>query len=91
MKEFLKKLGIDYPGEENEDLAYVVTLPDSDAYSKVFSILDKSPLVHDADTGSFDFDVIHYESENYLLDLYSDYDKDEYRLEVIQKDSELNL
>ena len=91
MNEFLKELGIEYPGEEDGDLTYVVTIPDSDSYSKVFSILDNSAKVHEVPSEEFDTDVIHYDSQHYLIDLCADYDKDEYKIKVVQKESELGL
>ena len=91
MEEFLQELGITLPGYEDEDLKYVVDIPDSNEYAKVFSRLDNNSSILEIpnEKNDFNFDVIHYESEFYYIDLFSDYDKDEYRLECYRKEDEL--
>ena len=44
MEEFAKQLGIEEPGELIGD-KYVIPLMNSDEYSKIYTILDKSDLV----------------------------------------------
>lgn len=44
MEEFAKKLGIEYPGEMSNG-KYIIPLNNSDEYSKVYTLLDKSDLV----------------------------------------------
>ena len=72
-------------------MRYVVIIPDSNEYGRVFSKLDNNSSIHEIpnEDDTFNFDVIKYESENYYIDLYSNYDTDEYKLECYKKDDEL--
>lgn len=89
MKDFLEELGITLPGYENDDLTYVIDIPSSDEYARVFSRLDNNSSLHELpnEEDDMNFDVIKYESEFYYIDLISDYDNDEYRLECYQKET----
>ena len=91
MKDFLAQLGINLPGEENEDMRYVINIPDSNEYGKVFSKLDNNSSILEIpnEDDTFNFDKISYESEDYYIDLYSNYDEDEYRLECYKKDNDI--
>lgn len=93
MKEFLETLGITLPGYENDDLSYVIDIPDSNEYSRIFTKLDSNDQLHEVpnEDDTFNFNVISYESELYNIDLYSNYDTDEYRLECSKKEDELGL
>ena len=91
MKDFLKQLGITLEGYENEDMRWIVPIPDSNEYGRVFSRLDNNTSIHEIpnEEDSFNFDKISYESELYFIDLYSDYDNEEYWLECYKKEDEL--
>jgi len=88
MREFLKELGITLPGYEDADMKYVVQIPDSNEYSKVFSRLDNNNHIHELqnEDEKINFDKISYESESYLIDLFSDYENDKYWLECYRKE-----
>ena len=72
-------------------MRYVVIIPDSNEYGKVFSKLDNNSSVLEIpnEDDTFNFDKISYESEDYYIDLYSNYDDDEYRLECYKKDNDI--
>lgn len=83
MKDFLKRIGITKEGEEDSaSMTYKVYLDDSTEYGKVFSLLDKSNLVNEQSTDTMDFDKTVFEGEYYTVTLYSDYENDEYSIEV---------
>lgn len=68
MEEFAKKLGIPYPGEVvNNKL--IIPLVDSDEYSKMYTLLDKSDMV-DLDTSA----TLVTEKVSELLYLSDEYD-----------------
>lgn len=85
MKEFLRSLGINQEGHESDDGVYIVSIEDSNEYSKVFSKLENSDQVHEVENDSvFDLEknVLYFESESYDLELYADLEEDSYELIV---------
>lgn len=88
MEEFAKKLGIDYPGEVVNN-KYVIPLMDSDEYSRVYTLLDKSDLV-DLDTSSTlvtdKVSELQYFNDTFTVKLDANFVDDFYRV-VITKES----
>jgi len=86
MEEFLRKLGI-VDSITKTDEGCTVDLPDSDAYAKTYSKLDKSNLLEEDDENSqitLDNSSIQYIStdDKYTLTLLADFDGDVYKLNV---------
>lgn len=82
--DFLSELGIDREGTM-EGNRYVVNLGDSNAYSRVYTILDNSELVDlDVDNVSMTEDggTIVYLSDDFDITLGADFNKDSYTLTV---------
>jgi len=88
MKEFLKSLGIELAGRYTDDDEYIVDIPDSNTYSKIYSILDASTKLHELEDDSV-FDVenntLYYQSEKYELQLDADLESDTYSLTLREK------
>lgn len=85
MEEFLKDLGITLAGRFSEDESYVIDLPDSDTYGKMYSKLEKSELVDvidDTSTVTYENSNIEYESDLYTINLISNFEDDTYKLVV---------
>lgn len=89
MEEFAKKLNIDYPGDLIGD-KYIIPLVDSDEYSRVYTILDKSELV-ELDTSSTlvteAVSELKYFGEGFVVKLDANFTDDFYRV-VIYKEAE---
>ena len=88
MKEFLKKIGIQYEGTLTDDNTYEVIIPDSNAYSKVFSALEKSKEVLEVeDDSAFDLEnnTLYFETESYDIELNADLNEDKYSLVIKEK------
>lgn len=93
MKEFLERLGItpnlyDVTGHSTDDNSYVLTINSSNDYSKIFSILEKSNLIHEVEDDSvFDLDnnTLYFESEDYDIELNANLTDDEYSLVLTEK------
>ena len=84
MKEFISKLGINLTGTMVEG-NYVIDIPDSDVYSKVFTLLDNSELVTVSETQSVvneDNAVSVFVNPLYTLSLIGDLENDVYTLVV---------
>ena len=85
MEEFLKDLGITLAGRFSEDKSYVIDLPDSDTYGKIYSKLEKSELidvVDDTSTVTYENSNIEYEGDLYTINLISNFEDDTYKLVV---------
>lgn len=85
MDEFLKKIGINKPGEYSQDGSYVVDIDDYDEYGKFYSILDKSDLVDEIVESSqltIHTTSLLYMSDEYQISLLADLDNDQYKLVV---------
>lgn len=90
MKELLNKIGITEAGHFEKDGSYVIEFETDKQYNKAFSRLDRSDLLEenpDAGTVSLSASVVVYESEKFILQLLSDYDKDEYKLIIKEVDN----
>ena len=91
MREFLDKLGIKFPGRYEDNGDYVVDIENSNDYSKVYSILDKSNEIHELEDDSV-FDVekntLNYEAEKYDITLQADLEGDEYKLIISEKEDD---
>ena len=79
-QEFARQLGITKEGEY-VDGVYVITLKDSNEYSRVYTILDKSNLC-DLDTEEINLDVQHslmvYLADNFDIILKANFDTNDY-------------
>ena len=88
MEEIAKKLGIDYPGDEVGG-KYIIPLVDSDEYSRVYTLLDKSNLV-DLDTDSTlvtdKVSELQYFGEGFTVKIDANFVDDIYRV-VITKEN----
>ena len=87
-KSFLDSLGIKFEGQEQNG-KYVIDLKDSDTYSKVYTILDKSELV-DLDIESINMNeeesTMVYLSYDYDITLGANFDENEYTLTIEEAD-----
>ena len=84
MKDFIAKLGINLTGTMVQG-DYVIDIPDSEVYSKIFSLLDNSDLVTESETQSVvneENAVSVYENSIYTLSLIGDLENDIYTLVV---------
>lgn len=85
-EEFKKQLGIEEEGSENDKGKYIIPLADSDAYSKVYTILDNDKtkgIINLDSTGTLMNDNISqllYFNEEYDVKLIGDFEKDEYKV-----------
>lgn len=85
MKELLNKIGITEAGHFEKDGSYVIDFETDEQYNKAFSRLDRSNLLEenpDGGTVSLSASVIVYEADEFMLQLVSNFDKDEYKLIV---------
>ena len=90
MKELLNKIGITEAGHFEKDGSYVIEFVTDKPYNKAFSRLDRSDLLEenpDGGTVSLSASVVVYEAEKFILQLVSDFDKDEYKLIVKEVDN----
>ena len=86
IKSFLDGLGINQPGRMEND-SYIIVLPNSNAYSKVYTILDKSDQM-DLDIDKINMDEntssMTYLSDDFDITLTADFDKDSYTMELTE-------
>ena len=85
MKELLNKIGINQAGHFEKDGSYVVEFETSNEYNKAFSRLDRCDVIEenpDSTAISLTASVVVYENDNFILQLVSDFEKDEYKLIV---------
>ena len=79
-EEFAKQLGIDKKGSYVDDV-YVITLENSNDYSRVYTILDKSELC-DLDVEEINLDVqnslLVYLADDFDIILKANFDTDDY-------------
>lgn len=86
MDNFLSKLGIDLEGERQGN-NYIVDIPDSNMFNKIFSLLDKSDLVEENDDASsitLNSSNVEYIGDDYLLNLIADFSQDIYKLVITE-------
>jgi hypothetical protein len=82
--EFAKQLGINGIGTI-EGNTYTVTIANSDEYSKVYTLLDTSELMHldtDTVTLSAQSSKMTYISDDFNVILSADFDKDTYTVSI---------
>ena len=85
MEEFLNKLRIPVDNLRRSSTGYVLDIEDSNAYGRIYSILDNSDLVDEDEESSQvseDYSSIQFFSDDYLLQLIADFKNDEYRLTI---------
>lgn len=79
-QEFARKLGITQEGNYVDDV-YVINLKDSNEYSKIYTILDKSDLC-DLDVEEISLDVqnslLVYLADNFDIKLQANFDTNTY-------------
>lgn len=85
MEQLLKELNINLPGEYSEDGSYVIDIPDSSEFGKVYSKLEKSDKIEEVDDSTIltltDVSVL-YRNDNFSLNLLADIGENTYRLVV---------
>ena len=84
MEEFLKSLGIE-GNLRRSARSQVLDIEDSNAYGRVYSILDNSDFVdEDAESSQVteDYSSIQFYSDDYVIQLIADFKNDEYRLTI---------
>lgn len=84
MEEFANRLGINYPGEMLNG-KYVIPLTDSDEYSKIYTLLDKSDLV-ELDTSctlvTDKVSELQYFNDEFVVKLDANFIDDLYRVVI---------
>ena len=88
MKEYLRKLGLNLDGEYIED-SFVAVIKDSNAYGKVFSILEKAEdldIMEQNQVVTADGSSLLYESisEDYIINLIADFENDIYQIVITE-------
>ncbi len=88
MKNYINKIGITFPGEIIDE-AYVVVIPTSNDYGKVYSKLEKTEDLYMMDENQLiteDGGSIMFESESepFILNLMADFKNDIYQLVVTE-------
>lgn len=83
--EYLKNIGINYKVQLTEDNNYIIDIPDSESYGKIYSILDKSEdldQIEDNVLLTEQGSSLMYESESQpiLLNLIADWESNLYQL-----------
>ena len=88
MEQFAKKLGIDFPGEMHND-KYIIPLTNSDEYSKVYTILDKSDMV-ELDTSctlvTDKVSELQYFNDEFVIKLDANFTDDLYRVVISREE-----
>lgn len=86
MDKFLKELGIEYPGKMAGE-KYIVELPDSEEYSKVYTLLDNAEgLDMDEDLTLLNENVSEFVfmSDDYDIKLIGNFEEGIYRIIVTE-------
>ena len=87
VQDFLNELGIELEAKETED-GYEVSIPDSNEYNKIFTILDRSEEVEeDPDLNSITLDtfVNSYFNDDYDILLSADFEQDVYNIKITKR------
>ena len=88
MEEFAKKLVIDYTGEIVNN-KYIIPLTNSDEYSRIYTLLDKSDLV-DLDTSSTlvtdKVSELQYFNDTFTVKLDANFVDDLYRVVITKEE-----
>ena len=87
VEDYLKSINIPYTGEISNNDSYVIDLPSSNDYGKVYSILDKSEdldLLDDNQVVTEQGSSLIYESDstNYMVNLIADWDSNKYQVVI---------
>lgn len=88
----LKELGIDIPGTYSISGGYIIDLPDDIAFGKMYSKIEKQlgdDLEYLEDISTLNTHTGNYSysyKDTYELTLIADWDNDEYKLVVREKD-----
>lgn len=84
-KEFAKELGIKFDGYETTDGAYVIDLPNSNEFSKIYTLLDKNEDIDlDIEGSHFIGELIEmlYLAEDFDILLKGDLKNNAYSVEI---------
>lgn len=87
MEKIIKELNLPDTGEYTTSGAYEITLPNSNSYSRYYSMLEKNGEVETMDDNAlltFNEGRMLYKYKDYLLDLQGDFKNNIYKL-VISK------
>ena len=84
IEELLNKLNINLTGNQSKN-SYIIDIPNSDEYGRIYSKLDKSDIVEEYEENqiiteqgsSLMYEVI---DEDYIINLIADFDSDRYQL-----------
>ena len=85
MEDFLKEIGISQKPVKSDSRTYVIDIPDSNEYGRIYSKLDRSDLVdEDPESSQITSTVssIQFIGEDYILTLLADFDSDKYKLTI---------
>lgn len=84
IEELLNKLNINLTGNQSKN-SYIIDIPNSDEYGRIYSKLDKSDIVEEYEENqmiteqgsSLMYEVI---DEDYIINLIADWDSDRYQM-----------
>ena len=84
IEELLNKLNMNLTGNQSKN-SYIIDIPNSDEYGRIYSKLDKSDIVEEYEENqmiteqgsSLMYEVI---DEDYIINLIADFDSDRYQL-----------
>lgn len=84
IEELLNKLNINLTGNQSKN-SYIIDIPNSDEYGRIYSKLDKSNIVEEYEENqmiteqgsSLMYEVI---DEDYIINLIADFDSDRYQM-----------
>lgn len=88
MEEILNELRITDSGEDTKNGAYEITLKDSNAYGKYYSLLDRNDNVEQMEDNALltlNEGRLLFVYKDYLLDLQGDFTHNIYRLVISKK------
>lgn len=85
IEDIIKKLNINYKGNYTEDGAYVIDLPNSEAFGNIFTLLENNNMIdtlEDNQVVTEEGSSLLYEiiGESYILNLLADWDTGNYQL-----------
>lgn len=88
IEELLNKLNINLTGNQSKN-SYIIDIPNSDEYGRIYSKLDKSDIVEEYEENqmiteqgsSLMYEVI---DEDYIINLIADWSSDRYQLIINQ-------
>lgn len=88
IEELLNKLNINLTGNQSKN-SYIIDIPNSDEYGRIYSKLDKSDIVEEYEENqmiteqgsSLMYEVV---DEDYIINLIADWSSDRYQLIINQ-------